>query len=110
MKSYQIWMPIFIGDYLRDTTFLTNAEHGAYLVTMMTYWSKGSPLTTKEIYAICKKEIDAVSNFFQEEDGLWRHKRIDEELFKAEERFRKAQEKSRLGVEARLRNLKMPQR
>ncbi len=110
MKSHSIWMPIYVGDYLSDTIHLTNAEHGAYFLAMLCYWKKGGPLTTKELYSICKKEIDSISNFFQEHDGLWSHKRIDDELAKAEKRFKSAQEKSRLGVEARLANMKLPQR
>ena len=110
MKSHSIWMPVYVGDYLSDTIHLTNAEHGAYFLAMLCYWKKGEPLTTKELYAICKKEIDVVSNFFQEQDGLWIHKRIDEELAKAEARFKSAQEKSRKGVEARLEKLKLPVR
>jgi len=108
MKTHSIWMPIYPGDYLRGTIHLTNAEHGAYFMAMLSYWDKGGPLTTKELYAICKKEVDTVSQFFIDNDGLWNHKRIDSELEKARKRFDSAHKKGVAGAAARL--VKLPTR
>ena len=98
-----IWMPLYIGDYLGDTIDLTNAEHGAYLRSIMMYWRKGESLTIKELKAVCGKEIDRVSRFFVMDEGRWHHKRVDEELKLACDRKKVAEARSKKGVDARRR-------
>lgn len=77
------WMPFYTGDYLRATLGLSLAEHGAYCLTIFKYWDKGCPLTEAEAARIVGPHRDVVAGFFQVTDGLWRHKRIEEELAKA---------------------------
>ena len=82
------WMPLVIGDYLKDTTRLTTEQHGAYLLLIMSYWVEGPPADDDEELAATtrldarawKKSRDKLLRFFRIEDGRWRHKRIDEEL------------------------------
>lgn len=106
-------MPLFIGDYHRDTGRLTTLEHGAYLLLIMAYWAEGSPLPdddadlaaiTKADHATWRRLRPRIARFFQIGEGLWRHGRIDAELGKAQRRMTKAQ----AAAEARWRNRKLP--
>ena len=80
MPKTDIWMPIYIGDYLADTIGLSKSEHGSYLLAMMAYWRKGGPLTDKEIRSILGDDYNTILEFFYEENGLWNHKRINAEI------------------------------
>lgn len=86
-------MPLYIADYLADTGHLGTIDHGAYLLMMMHYWTKG-PLPTddgqlRKIARMTSREwADArgvLLDFFHLEDGVYRHKRIDAELAIAQE-------------------------
>lgn len=91
MSKPDTWMPLYIGDYLQDTTRLTTEQHGAYMLLIMDYWTNG-PLpdddaalahVTRLQPAAWKKTRHVIARFFSIEDGVWRHKRIDEEREKA---------------------------
>src|SRR5882672_10982170 len=84
------WMPLYIADYLRDTRHLNAAEHGAYLLLIMQYWTAGTlPNDDQRLARItCTSEAEwkkirpIIEPFF--EPG-WRHKRIDGELARSSE-------------------------
>ena len=89
------WMPFYVADYLADTGHLTTAEHGAYLLLIMHYWSNGGlPDDDKKLARIVRmspsewaEARETLSEFFQ--DG-WSHKRIDAEFARAAEKSQKA--------------------
>lgn len=91
MSDDLAWMPMFWGDYLKDTTHLSTAEHGAYLLLIAHYWVTRSPLPSDDerLRRIARmeksewrKSRDAVLAFFIEADDGWHQGRIEEELGK----------------------------
>ena len=109
MEKADIWMPLFIGDYLADTARLTTEQHGAYLLLIMDYWRNGPPPDDAQVLCqITRLSIDAWSNaqamlrrFFTVGDGVWRHKRIDKEIQSAGTKKGKAIDKAKTAAAAR---------
>lgn len=88
-----VWMPLYVGDYLRDTGRLMTEQHGAYLLLIFDYWSTGQPLPDDDVQLAAitrlstgkwKQLRPVVARFFHVADGVWRHKRVDQELAKAQ--------------------------
>jgi uncharacterized protein YdaU (DUF1376 family) len=102
MTKADVWMPLYIGDYLADTARLTTEQHGAYLLLMMDYWRNGAPPDDDEILRnivrlskfLWKKHRTVLEKFFTVKDGRWTHKRIDEEMVSAGASKAKASEQS----------------
>ena len=96
------WMPFYVADYLRDTRRLTTAEHGAYLLLIMEYWTVGGlPEDDSQLARIVgmtaaewRKVRPTIQSFFH--DG-WCHRRIDQELLKAEAKHLRRSEAGRRG-------------
>jgi uncharacterized protein YdaU (DUF1376 family) len=91
--SFQ-FMPLYVGDYLKDTRHLSCSEHGIYLNFIMHCWSQRAPLPKDErkLVGICNArsgdEIEAMRRvlnefFIEMSDGLY-NKRISEEIARAE--------------------------
>jgi uncharacterized protein YdaU (DUF1376 family) len=93
-QKTDIWMPVYIGDYLADTADL-NAEHsGCYLHWLMHYWRKGplpddiralvliGKLDSENTTAIVRALLEKY--FYKGSDGLWHQKRADKEKVKWE--------------------------
>lgn len=105
--SAPAWMPLYIGDYIRDTRRLRAAEHGAYLLLIMEYWQTRGQLPDDDrqlarIAGMTDREWKAarplIEGFFQ---PGWKHKRIDEELAKADAKSEKRADAGKRGGIAR---------
>ncbi len=88
-EKSDIWMPLYIADYLGDTMHLNTEQHGAYLLIMFAYWRRRGPLPDDDgqLAAAARMPVPAwrrmrgvLAGFFQVKDGLWAHKRVEEEL------------------------------
>lgn len=106
-----IWMPLYIGDYLADTAHLDAEQSGCYLHWLMHYWRRG-PLvdSVPELVKIGKlRSSDAPSiaqallnEFFSLGlDQRWHQKRIDEELAAWAGKSIKAKEKAKRAAKVR---------
>lgn len=106
------WMPLYIGDYLKDTTHLGCMESGAYLHLLMHYWSTGAPLPDNDRALSRIARADGVDHwvsdlrpslqqFFRIADGHWHHKRVDAELAAADEKQQAARKRAKKAAEAR---------
>jgi uncharacterized protein YdaU (DUF1376 family) len=91
-------MPLFCGDYLKDTPDLSLEEHGAYLLLLMYTWANGcKPLpddddrlarrlrVTRERWQ--KKLRPVLEPLFDLTDGTWRSHRLEKEWAYVQERI-----------------------
>lgn len=90
------WMPMYWGDYAKDTAELSALEHGAYLMLIAHYWCKACPLPMDDskLARIAKctpaewaKIKPSVLAFFEAGESVYRHKRVEHELASAKLRY-----------------------
>lgn len=92
-------MPLYVADYLADTRRLSTLEHGAYMLLIMEYWrNEGIPTDDKKLARIVGLTFDEWMDIREEmadlfQDG-WKHKRIDEELKRSNDRSYAAKAKA----------------
>lgn len=86
------WMPLYIGEYLADTSHLTRAQHGSYLLLLMAYWRRGGPLPDNDTMlsqiAKCtprewQNDKPILAELFKVGGGIWTQTKADKELAKA---------------------------
>jgi len=104
------WMPLYIGDYLRDTGRLTAAEHGAYLLLIMDYWVNGPPPDDdRQLATIARTPLPLwrrdrrgiLQKYFTIQGHRWVHKRIEIERARASELSEKKRRGGLASAEAR---------
>ncbi len=84
------YMPFFVNDYLADTSHLTPAEHGAYLLLILNYWQRGKPPPDddKRLASLVRVSVDewqtirpGIEEFFAISVEMgWFHNKVDHEL------------------------------
>lgn len=106
MAKPDIWMPFFIGDYMRDTMHLSNRGHGTYMLLIFACWVRGGWVddndeTLANIAKLSPSDWIAtrpiVAPFFKLRDGKWFHSRVERELKRAQstqDAFRKGAAKT----------------
>lgn len=96
--------------YTGDTPHLTVEEHGAYLLLMLAYYRMEKPLPASDraLASICKMTAEqwgackpTLAPFFIEEDGTWRHARVEREIAKRNEEVAKFRARATAGANAR---------
>ena len=78
-----------IGDFIKDTSFLTNEEVGIYLKLLWLYYDTENPLPdsvfelSMKVNARDQQEalLGILNMFFKLVDGNWHHTRCDKEIF-----------------------------
>ncbi len=111
MARIDTWMPIYWGDYSKDTGHLSAEHHGAYLMLIKHYWTHAAPLPADDAQlwriacvnslARWRKIRDVILAFFEERDGRLHHDRIEKELASAEGNAERRAEMARRAAEAR---------
>lgn len=104
------YMPFYPADYFADAHHLTTVEHGAYFLLITTYWMRGEPLPDddRKLSKFAKLSMsewqdmrEEISDFFDIEGGLWRHKRIDRDLLRVAEKVEQARNAGKASAKRR---------
>lgn len=110
MEKPDIFMPLYIGDYLRDTMHLTTVQHGCYFLLIVAAWPRGGTLPddNERLAAIARLPLEEWMNirpvlqeFFQMKDREWIHKRVQKEREKAMEQKEKFSTRAQKAASAR---------
>ena len=96
------WMPMYWGDFLRDTRHLSKMQRDSYMMLIAHYWTAGSlpddDVQLARITDCTPEEWQAdrpiVQAFFYEG---WHHKRIDAELIRTTKKIAQAKEAGQKG-------------
>lgn len=93
--AHSAWMPLYWGDYFKQTLEFSTFQHGCYLLLIGAYWARGGPLPNdpKALANICKTSPDKLARYgnpvlakFTSKDGLLYHDRVEKELLRSGER------------------------
>jgi uncharacterized protein YdaU (DUF1376 family) len=104
-----IWMPVFIGDYLADTMHLNTEQHGAYLLLLFHLWRKGSLRDDDAVLGKIsglgetgwKTHRSVLAEFFKVEDGFWQHGRVEKEKRRVAAKIEKLVKGARFAADSR---------
>jgi len=109
-KKADTWMPLYVGEYLADTTNLNTEQHGAYFLMLLAAWKRGGKLPnedgqlasiTKLTPARWKAHKAILTELFTVEGAFLTHKRVTSERVKAQAISEKKAEAGAGGAAAR---------
>lgn len=90
MSKADIWMPLYLGDFFKDTISLTPDERSFYLMTLVYLWTLKGEASLEDLRVatgysrtIFEKKFKKISKFFEKKDDLFSQKRLSIELAKA---------------------------
>lgn len=101
-----VWMPLYIADYARDTFHLTRDQHGGYLLLLMACWGAGGrlPNDRAQLASIAKatprewsRLAQVLLPFFKTRGEWLIHKRVLAERNKADKLIETRRQNGRLG-------------
>lgn len=104
------YMQFYFADYDADTPHLSTLEHGAYFLLIKAYWKgkRALPDNDRRLAIVAGLSLaewqeirPELASFFTIADGLWRHKRIEEELQRVSDRTEQARSAGRTGAQRR---------
>jgi uncharacterized protein YdaU (DUF1376 family) len=104
-----IWMPLYIGDYLAETQHLSAEQSGAYLHLLMHEWRVGPlPVDLDVLRRIARVEKDAwgnawamLENFFTRTEAGFTQPRLEIEKVKSKENRERFSNRGKAGAEKR---------
>jgi uncharacterized protein YdaU (DUF1376 family) len=104
-----IWMPVYIGDYLADTMHLSTEQHGAYLLLLFHLWRRGilhdEDALLAQITGLGKSAWSAtrpvLAEFFEIHDGLWHHGRVERERLRITAKQQSNSNKAKIAASSR---------
>ncbi len=103
MKT-DIWMPIYIGDFLKDTTHLNTEETSLYLLILVHLWNNEGTITIQKLARILRfsdkkmrKKLKNFSEFFSCMNGELFQKRLFFEWEKSQQNREIRSEVGKLG-------------
>jgi uncharacterized protein YdaU (DUF1376 family) len=104
-----IWMPVYIGDYLADTMHLSTEQHGAYLLLLFHLWRRGvlqdndaalAQITGLPISRWTTSRA-VLAEFFEIHDGQWHHGRVERERSRTAAKQKVNASRAKLGASTR---------
>jgi uncharacterized protein YdaU (DUF1376 family) len=104
------YIPLFVADYLADTSHLSTLEHGAYLLLIFNYWQRGKPLPSTDYHLARIARVTprewaglkpAIAPFFEENGEYWFHPRIEAELAKVRRTSKNCSRAGKASAEAK---------
>jgi uncharacterized protein YdaU (DUF1376 family) len=104
-----IWMPVYIGDYLADTMHLSTEQHGAYLLLLFHLWRRGTlqddDVVLAKITGLAQSAWSTtrlvLAEFFQIQDGRWHQGRLERERTRVTARQESKSKKAKLAASSR---------